>query len=270
LVVFLVALLLRFWVLPVASGLAFLTFYPAVVFAFYLCGTGPGRTTLALSAAAGYVIFTPPHWSLVPSRESVLSTVVFVLSSLLIGWIIEQLQHKAEALRMTLQRLKRTEDRYRSMLEEQTDVIVRFTADGTVVYVNPAFCRMFGVAQEQVVGSHWRPKVWPDDAPGLQAKLAALSPANPVVTAEVRVAAPDGEYQWRQIVYRASFDEAGALVDIQAVGRDISDRKMLEDRLAVTAAEMSDLYDNAPSGYYSLDGDGRFLRINNTLLGWLG
>jgi PAS domain S-box-containing protein len=44
----------------------------------------------------------------------------------------------------------------------------------------------------------------------------------------------------------------------------------LEQRVRERTAELSDLYSNAPCGYHSLDGDGLFVRINETELGWLG
>ena len=44
----------------------------------------------------------------------------------------------------------------------------------------------------------------------------------------------------------------------------------LEQRVRERTAELSDLYNNAPCGYHSLDGDGLFVRINDTELGWLG
>ena len=40
--------------------------------------------------------------------------------------------------------------------------------------------------------------------------------------------------------------------------------------LSERAAEIADLYNRAPCGYHSLDGDGRFLAINDTELAWLG
>jgi PAS domain S-box-containing protein len=40
--------------------------------------------------------------------------------------------------------------------------------------------------------------------------------------------------------------------------------------VAERTAELSDLYNNAPCGYHSLDGDGMFVRINDTELNWLG
>jgi len=44
----------------------------------------------------------------------------------------------------------------------------------------------------------------------------------------------------------------------------------LEQRVQERTAELSDLYNHAPCGYHSLDGDGLFVRINDTELGWLG
>ena len=270
LALFVAALLLRAWMLPVEAGLAFLTFYPVTVLGFYLCGKWPGGLLVALSALTGYWVFSPPHWSWLPSQASVLAVLVYLASSVLIAWFIGRLQSAQWHLRSTLSELRRTQQRYHGMLEEQTDAIVRFTAEGTIVYVNPAFCEMFGVERAQVTGSHWRPNVFPEDAPRVQAGLQSLSPANPVVTIEMRVIARNEVLRWRQIVYRGAFDEAGTLVDIQAVGRDITDRKELESQLAVTAAELADLYDHAPCGYYSLDADGKYLRVNTTTLAWLG
>ena len=44
----------------------------------------------------------------------------------------------------------------------------------------------------------------------------------------------------------------------------------LETRVAERTAEVQDLYDRAPAGYHSLDPEGRFIRINQTALDWLG
>lgn len=54
-------------------------------------------------------------------------------------------------------------------------------------------------------------------------------------------------------------------IHVTLKGRDEAEKK-----LEVVSAEIHDLYDNAPCGYHSLDGDGYFVNINNTLLQWLG
>ena len=44
----------------------------------------------------------------------------------------------------------------------------------------------------------------------------------------------------------------------------------LEKRIKERTAEVQDLYENAPAGYHSLDAEGRFVRVNQTELDWLG
>ena len=47
-------------------------------------------------------------------------------------------------------------------------------------------------------------------------------------------------------------------------------RQQIEAALKQSADEVQDLYENAPCGYHSLDGEGRFIRVNHTELNWLG
>ncbi len=54
------------------------------------------------------------------------------------------------------------------------------------------------------------------------------------------------------------------------VAKDISLRKKTEEQLKQSLAEISDLYNNAPCGYASLNKDGIFIRGNDTFLNWLG
>ncbi len=51
---------------------------------------------------------------------------------------------------------------------------------------------------------------------------------------------------------------------------EISERVKAEELLRKTMLEVSDLYENAPCGYHSLDDNGVIIRINNTELEWLG
>lgn len=55
-----------------------------------------------------------------------------------------------------------------------------------------------------------------------------------------------------------------------AVNTKMRMRSESEKRLVRAAEEIRDLYDNAPCGYHSLNAEGTFVEINNTLLRWLG
>jgi two-component system sensor histidine kinase/response regulator len=130
-----------------------------------------------------------------------------------------------------------SEQRYRTVLADQTELICRFRLDGTILFANDAFRRYFGTPAEALTGSTWQPVVWPEDLPLLQAHLARLSPAQPVVTIENRVRAADGSVRWCQFVNRGFFDDHGRLVEMQSVGRDIHDHILAELRVQALLRE---------------------------------
>ncbi len=103
------ALLLRLMLLPVESPRVFLCFYPAVTLTFLLCGSGPGRLAVLLSTDVGYCIFEPQYWSFGASRDGAAAVVVFVLASLLIGWIVARLQATSQQLSSALSELHANE-----------------------------------------------------------------------------------------------------------------------------------------------------------------
>jgi PAS domain S-box-containing protein len=121
-----------------------------------------------------------------------------------------------------------SEERYRTVIEDQTEVISRFTVDGTFIFVNSVFCRFFGKTAKELLGRTWVPGCHPDDLPHVEAQLRTLSPIQPTVVIENRVWSAAGEWRWMQFVNRGYFDVNGRLLEIQSVGRDISDRKKAE------------------------------------------
>jgi PAS domain S-box-containing protein len=149
------------------------------------------------------------------------------------------------ARKLAQRALTASEERYRAVLESQTDLIFRSRIDGTILYVNPAFCHFFGQSAQALTGARWQPVTHAEDLPMIEAALARLSPENPVVTIENRVHASDGHLRWVEFVSRAFFDEEQHLVEIQTVGRDITDRKSAEARIAALLREQDALL-NSP------------------------
>ncbi len=88
---------------------------------------------------------------------------------------------------------------------------------------------------------------------------------------EHRVRRPDGKLIWVQsegmVVAR---DHEGRALRMTGTNRDITERRLAEERLHRYADEIEDLYNHAPCGYHSLDQDGTIVRINDTELAWLG
>jgi two-component system, sensor histidine kinase len=220
------ALGMRLALLPAGSGLGYLTFYPAMMGIFWLCGTGPGLCMAIVSAMlAGYWFF-PPYGAFGTGPVEAIATVAYLLSNGLLAWITHAVHRHAAA----------SEARYRAVVEDQTEVISRYRPDGTLVFVNQAFCRLVGREADDLVGRPWSPLAVPEDLPLVERELRRLSPDAPVVTIENRILTAAQEIRWCQFVTRAIFDADGQLLEIQSVGRDISERKTMEAALEEATA----------------------------------
>jgi hypothetical protein len=75
-----------------------------------------------------------------------------------------------------------------------------------------------------------------EDVPDIEAKLSALSPANPVAIIENRAYAGSGEIYWMQFVNRGFFDDQGQLVEIQAVGISSAARTVSRKRTTLCSS----------------------------------
>ena len=114
---------------------------------------------------------------------------------------------------------------YQDIVEAQDEWVCCLGPDGSLRYANPASLGTFDLQRIDMPGQGWWSMVHPGDAPGVQASLAQLSPANPLVEIESRVFTAQGTVVWARFSCRGLFESAGQLVEIRAVGRDISDRK---------------------------------------------
>jgi PAS domain S-box-containing protein len=126
------------------------------------------------------------------------------------------------------QALRESEERYRNVVEDQTEFISRFRPDGTHVFVNEAYCRYFGLGREDIVGHRFVPQIPAEDQAAVKSHFESLTPQHPVATVEHRIIMPDGKVRWQQWSDRAIFDDTGSLTEYQSVGRDITDRKLAE------------------------------------------
>lgn len=139
---------------------------------------------------------------------------------------LERTTAEAEKAR-SLAALQESEARYRAVVEDQTELICRFAPDGTLTFVNDAYCRYFGITRDAVRSGSLVPII-PD--------LTRDFYTHPVVTREHSLILPNGEVRIHQWTDRALFDAQNRLFGFQAVGQDITDRKRAEEE-AIKALE---------------------------------
>ncbi len=128
----------------------------------------------------------------------------------------------------TLLALRQSQERYRAIVEDQTELICRFKPDDTITFVNDAYCRYFNKSRESLIGQKFLPEMPPEDRKLITQNFRSLSLQQPINTYEHRIILPSGEIRWQQWSDRALFDEQGNFVECQAVGRDITQLKQAE------------------------------------------
>jgi len=128
--------------------------------------------------------------------------------------------------------LRASHERFQRIVDEQVEMICRCLPDDTLTYVNPAFCAYFDLSPEQLLGTCAIHLVHPEDRETRRRHQLGLTPLRPVGAVEHRVVNAAGQVRWLQWTDRASFDAAGQALEYLAVGRDITERREADERMA--------------------------------------
>ncbi len=166
--------------------------------------------------------------------------------------------------------LQASEERYRQIVETQTEFVIRSAPDTTITFANTAICRALGRSPEQLLGQPWRKFIPVAEQPPLYQKIAALSPANPRFEHTNADYRPDNKLGWTQWVNLGIFNQQGELVEIQSVGRDITQLHETEDALRQSEERFRNAFNNTAVGMALVSAEGRFLKVNLALCKYLG
>jgi PAS domain S-box-containing protein len=135
--------------------------------------------------------------------------------------------------------LMESEKTYRSVVEDQAELITRFLPDGTHIFVNKAYCRYFNKTREEIIGKKFFPRIPQEDHRQVREHFASLTIQNPSTIDTHRVIMPDGSIRWQRWSDRAIFDKKGSVIEYQSVGRDITENKRTEEALALACQKMN-------------------------------
>jgi diguanylate cyclase (GGDEF)-like protein/PAS domain S-box-containing protein len=161
--------------------------------------------------------------------------VAFAGSARLLGNQNRRLREQAVTEQLLTTDLRRSEERFRSLVRNSADVNVILGRDGTIAYESPAVERVLGYRAEDRIGRLALDMVHPEDRLRLR-RLFLTVARRPNAEASVELRARHADGSWRAIDAVAK-----NLIDDPAVGgmvvnyRDITARKMLEDELRVRA-----------------------------------
>ena len=151
-------------------------------------------------------------------------------------------------------------DRFRAIVEAQSELITLARPDGELVYVNPACARQFGLAPEEMAGRNLFEFVMPEDQAVVRRNVADVLATGESRTSENRMVDGRGEtcwVAWTNAIQRA---EDGTL--LLSVGRDVTRRKLLEHELVESEAFVRKITDSLPLRIAYVGRDRRFRFVN--------
>jgi PAS domain S-box-containing protein len=144
-------------------------------------------------------------------------------------------------------RLNQSEVRYKGLVDAQGDAIFRRDAASRLTYGNAAFFRLFGVEPTRAIGYPFAPEPHPESRGSLLGLFSTLENGQGRARYDQHVRTA---LAWRWIAWEdfAVRDGHGRLVEVQSVGRDITERKTLEQALT-EARDSAEAGSRAKSGF---------------------
>ncbi|GAB4174344.1 MAG: hypothetical protein Fur005_36190 [Roseiflexaceae bacterium] len=127
--------------------------------------------------------------------------------------------------------LSENEARAQAIIQDQTELVCRYDSTLTLTFVNDAYCRFFQKRREDLIGRSFLPLTRPEYHDIIRHQVEQIIATHEVLVDESQIMRGDGSVRWLQWFNRAIMDRNGVVVEVQVVGRDITEQKYAEAAL---------------------------------------
>jgi PAS domain S-box-containing protein len=148
----LLALLLCLVFLPAFGRDIFSVFFIAVLLVAYRSGLGPALLTVSIGALAQLLLLQSPYYKVGVTAQDWLRVVIFVIVSVAIAVIADQLDKSRRDLQRSLQAERESQARIRAITDSVNEALIFISLDRYILAANKRFQELFGVPVEQITG----------------------------------------------------------------------------------------------------------------------
>ncbi len=153
------------------------------------------------------------------------------------------------------QELAESEERYRLLAENASDVVSRSDPDGMLQWVSPSITELTGWRPEELVGTPGLGLAHPDDLEQARSALRQLGSLGATAN-RARVRCADGSYRWIGVNARQITDEHGAVLGRVSGWRDATAEVAAEQALAASEEHYRLLAENSSDVIVKTDASG--------------
>jgi PAS domain S-box-containing protein len=140
------------------------------------------------------------------------------------------------------EKLRRSEERFRALVQNASDVITVLEADGTIRYESPSIERVLGYRPGELVGKSAFSYVHPDDRRRVAAAFAEAVQSSESTTVELRFSRKDGSWCHLEAVGRSLLEDP-SVRGVVVNSRDVTERKRAEEKLHSAFDSLLALYE---------------------------
>ena len=169
-----------------------------------------------------------------------------------------------DALGLAQEEIINSERRYKAVVEEQSDLILRTMTDGTITYCNEVFCRFFSCGPDEIIGTEIEGLILAENLLPAVDVVSDLVPDNPTISFVSLFMRPEGR-RWIQWTSHGIFSQSGSLFEIQSVGRDITELKTAEEALKQSERRQAEIIEFMPDAILAVDLEGRVMVWNKAM-----
>ncbi len=165
----------------------------------------------------------------------------------------------------TAEAQRQSEQRFRSLVQNSSDIITILDPDGTIGYISPSVTRILGYKPEEIIDRNAFEYIHPEDVTSVKTAFTSAS-QNPLltVTIEYRVKHAKGHWIYLESV-TSNLLENPSIKGIVANSRNISKRKQAEETLQQIEQKYRSIFENAVEGIFQTTPDGRYITVNPML-----
>lgn len=189
------------------------------------------------------LVLTLPTKNILYTYKTITFTVLVIYP--LVTIVIGKILFDQEENKRFITRLKESEENYRLLVENQSDLVVKIDKEGIFKFVSPSYCKLFGKSKDELLGKSFMPLVHKDDQEKTQKAMLALYSDPYACYLEQRALTLEG---WRWLAWSdtAVLDEKGNVDSIIGVGRDITSIKSAQEDLKTSEEKFYKAFKASP------------------------
>ena len=135
--------------------------------------------------------------------------------------------------------LSQSEERYRNILEQMQDVYSEFDLTGKIIFANQSSCMELGYTMEELIGMDYRQLMPADEIDHVVSAYKEIYDTGVPNKIEHRILRKDGIFRYIETAITLQKNNGGRVTGFRGVSRDMTERKMLEKKLAEMATRDS-------------------------------